>query len=55
MESYLTNRDQYVDTDDVQSEMLTITTGVPQASTHPLLFIIYVNDIANSSKFKKKN
>ncbi len=32
MESYLTNRKQYVDMDDVQSEMLMVTTGVSQGS-----------------------
>ncbi len=29
MESYITNRKQYVDIDDVKSEILTVTTGVP--------------------------
>ncbi len=51
MESYLINRKQYVEIDDSKSDMLNITTGVPWGSIlRPLLFIIYMNDIAHSSK-----
>ncbi len=42
------NRKQYADMDNVQSELLTVTTGVHQGYIlGPLPFIIYVNDIAN--------
>ena len=51
MESYLTNRKQYVNIDGTCSEMSTLNTGVPQGSIlGPLLFIIYINDIAEASK-----
>ncbi len=50
MESYLTNRKQYVEMDGIKSDMLSITVGVTQGSIlGPRLFIIYINDIANSS------
>ncbi len=51
MESYLTNRKQYVKIDEICSEMSILNTGVPQGSIlGPLLFIIYINDIAEVSK-----
>jgi hypothetical protein len=50
LSSYLTNRQQYVDLDGTKSDVLKISTGVQQGSIlGPLLFIIYVNDIAQLS------
>ena len=52
--SYLNNRTQYVDYDGTTSDTKQITTGVLQGSILGLLlFIIYINDISNSSNFLK--
>ena len=51
LRSYLSDRKQYVEFENVKSDQSNIKTGVPQGSIlGPLLFVIYVNDISLASK-----
>ena len=53
-ESYLTNRRQVVKLGNILSEQKFITCRVPQGSIlGPTIFLLYTNDMKNSSKILK--
>lgn len=54
VKSYLKEREQFVEINNTKSKNCPITCGVPQGSVlGPVLFLLYVNDIANVSKLLK--
>ena len=50
IKSYITNRNQFVQFSNEKANLTSVKYGVPQGSVlGPLLFLLYINDIANAT------